>query len=152
MQDFFASLALSPNVSSPTTSNDLKTQVAELVARAYYNLHGTPIAATDQQWATAMVTAATQLMQHARVQALSNRDRIHLFETMLRVSIEHQREAKRHASMATNVFYLKETVLDNAAHEINNTEHFKRAAVTVLGGLQINHTGKLQTAPDKHDS
>ena len=91
---------------------ELKAYITDLVGRAYFGLHGVAIRAADEKWVSAIIAAATQLCMDERVQQLSTRELIHLFENVIRVSEEHLREAKRHASMAHNVFYLKETVLD----------------------------------------
>lgn len=95
---------------------ELRAYVADLVSRAYFNLHGAPFSVTDPQWQTAICAAATQLCLNEHVQQLSTRELIHLFENVIRVSEEHLREARRHAAMATNVFYLKETLLDTILH------------------------------------
>ncbi len=91
---------------------ELKAFVVDLVNRAYFNLHGVSGTIADEKWMAAIAASAVQLCLDERVQQLSTRELIHLFENVIRVSEEHLREAKRHASMAHNVFYLKETVLD----------------------------------------
>jgi len=118
---------------------ELKTHVTDLVNRAYYNLHGSAISSADSQWANTITAAALQLCMDARVQKLSSRQLLQLFENVIRVSEEHLREAKRHAAMASNVFYLKETALDAA---LNTRAPLNDAHSTVLS-LRAAHTGRI---------
>ncbi len=94
---------------------ELRAHVTELIHRAYFNLHGIPMATTDHQWQAAVTATAMQLCLDVRVQSLSTRELIQMFESIIRVSEEHLNESKRHAAMANNVFYLKETALDALA-------------------------------------
>lgn len=119
---------------------ELKAYVADLVTRAYFNLHGVPIAATDPQWQAAICAAATQLCLNEHVQRLSTRELIHLLENVIRVSEEHMREAKRHAAMANNVFYLKETLLDTIVNAMITPTP---ASSTVV--LSMKHSGRVGT-------
>lgn len=124
-----------------STNPELKSYITDLVNRAYSSLHGVPLTVADSQWASAVVAAAVQLCLDDRVQALSTRELIQLFENVIRVSEEHLREAKRNAAMATNVFYLKETALDailvdQAAPALNP------AAPTVVG-IKMSHGGRV---------
>lgn len=130
---------------------ELKTHITDLVNRAYYNLHNMPIGAADTQWASAITAAAMQLCLDSRVQQLSTRELLHLFENIIRVSEEHLREAKRHAAMASNVFYLKETALDAtlADHEASND--FNRATPTVVS-MQGLHTGRVHALKTGSDA
>ena len=121
---------------------ELKNQVSDLLNRAYFNLHGTPIANADAQWVSAISGAALQLCLDARVEALSVREIIHLFENVIRISEEHTREARRHAAMASNVFYLKETSLDAVLVESTNPA-FNVASTKVIGNHKA-HTGRLE--------
>jgi hypothetical protein len=123
---------------------ELKTHITDLVGRAYFNLHNTQFTHAENGWANAIVAAALQLCMDSRVQKLSTRELIHLFENMIRISEEHLREAKRHAAMASNVFYLKETALDAAMHEHDEISAFHHAATTVMG---LAHTGRVRTRP-----
>ena len=119
---------------------ELKTHVTDLVGRAYFNLHNAALTSADKSWASAIIATALQLCMDARVQQLAPRELIHLFENVIRVSEEHLREAKRHAAMASNVFYLKETALDAAMNDDNAGLH--AAATTTVVGL---HTaGRLR--------
>lgn len=123
---------------------ELKTHITDLVNRAYYNIHNMALSNAEPQWASAVIAAALQLCMDARVQNLSTRELIHLFENVIRVSEEHLREARRHAAMASNVFYLKETALDAALNEHEDTAEIKHAATTVLG-MHAGHSGRLQS-------
>lgn len=98
---------------------EFKSHIAELVARAYHNLHGAHISSADAQWANAIIASALHICMDNRVQQKSTRELVHLFEDIIRVSEEHLRESRRHASMATNAFYLRETVLDHVAANSN---------------------------------
>ena len=119
---------------------ELKTHITDLVNRAYMNLHNAPLSQAENGWANAVVAAALQLCTDSRVQQLSTRELIHLFENVIRISEEHLREAKRHAAMASNVFYLKETALDAALHAQDDLSAFNHAASKVIG---LSHGGRL---------
>lgn len=128
-----------------STNPELKAQIAELVARAYANLHGQPFQNADAQWANAVIAACLQLSLDARAKNLPARELIHVFENVIRVSEEHLREAKRHAAMASNVFYLKETALDASLFEQRHTPDY--AASTVMG-LKIAIPTRVMTPED----
>lgn len=123
---------------------ELKSTVTELVTRSYYNLHGLPLTVADPQWVNAIIAAALQLALDERVQNMSGRELIRLFENVIRVSEEHLREAKRHTAMACNVFYLKETSLDAALLENSMAE--ARGATTTIIGAALAHSGTLRKA------
>lgn len=127
-----------------SANTELKANVTDLVSRAYFNLHNTSLANADQPWANAIIATALQLCIDSRVQKLAPRELIHLFENVIRVSEEHLREAKRHAAMSSNVFYLKETALDYIAN--NDTTGLHAAATKVVG---LHTAGRIHTAkPD----
>lgn len=111
-------------------NTELKSHVTDLVNRAYFNLHNAAFAHADKQWASAVLASALQLCMDPRAQKLTTRELISLFENVIRVSEEHLREAKRHAAMASNVFYLKETALD--AMLSDSSTALQRAAATVV--------------------
>lgn len=98
---------------------EFKSHITELVGRAYFNLHSAPLSSADQQWANAVIASALHICSDERMQQHSPRTLIHIFEDIIRVSEEHIRESRRHASMAINAFYLRETVLDNVLSERN---------------------------------
>ena len=125
---------------------ELKNTVTELVTRAYYNLHAAPITGAEPNWVQSIIAAALQLALDERVQAMSGREMIQLFENVIRISEEHMREAKRHAAMASNVFYLKETSLDAQLLE-NRMAPSRNAATTVLS-VAVSHTGRLRAVSD----
>ncbi len=124
-------------------NTELKSHVTDLVNRAYFNLHNTTLANADKQWASAILASALQLCMDPRLQKLSSREFIHLFENVIRVSEEHLREAKRHAAMANNVFYLKETALDSVLNE--ETAGLHAAAATVV---DLHTAGRVSTKAD----
>lgn len=142
MQEF--SLAFSRVSRATVAMNpELKTQVAELLARAYHNIHGHNFAGAEPAWAASILATALQLSLDVRVSRLSPREVVHLFEHVIRVSEEHLREAKRNAAMASNVFYLKETALDAIA--IDETEStFRAVATTIFGGTTTAHSGRVE--------
>ncbi len=118
---------------------ELKNNVNDLLNRAYFNIHGTPLASADPQWAASVSGAALQLCLDERVSTLSTRELVHLFENVILISEEHLREARRHTAMASNVFYLKETALDATLGD--TTEHsFHSASTRVASG---HHTGRV---------
>jgi len=111
---------------------ELKNQVSDLVNRAYYNLHGVSIANADQQWVGAIVAASMQLCLDNRVRELNTRELLNLFENVIRISEEHLREVRRHAAMAANVFYLKETALDATLVESRQVPDYAEATVLAV--------------------
>ena len=141
MQEF--SLAFSRVSRSTIAANpELKSHVSELLARAYHNLHGQSFAHADPLWASSITATAMQLCLDERVRGLSPRALVQLFENVIRVSEEHLREARRHAAMASNVFYLKETALD--AVTIDSSEAtYHAVATTILGGSNAAHSGRV---------
>ena len=143
MQEF--SVAFGRVTRSAIAANpELKSQVTDLLNRAYFNLHATAITTADPHWVAAITGAALQLCLDARVSDLGPRERIHLFENVIRISEEHQREARRHTAMACNVFYLKETSLDAVLHE--HDEHAVHAAHTKVIGVHKSHSGRVEVA------
>lgn len=144
MQEFSVAFG---RVSRATFSADpeLKTHVTELVCRAYFNLHGQSLSHADSGWASAITATALQLCLEPRVRNLPPRELVQLFENVIRVSEEHLHEARRHAAMASNVFYLKETALDAALTENRQPTAFNDAASTVLG-LRVAHSGRVHTS------
>jgi hypothetical protein len=125
---------------------ELKNNVNDLLARAYFNIHGTPLTAADPQWVAAMSGAALQLCLDPRVVDMPTRTIVQLFENVVRISEEHQREARRHAAMASNVFYLKETALD----ALTGITAFAHASPRVAGGFTVN--GRVENTPPLPDS
>lgn len=123
---------------------ELKSTVTDLVARAYYNLHALPLSAADVAWAATIVAAGLQLTLDERVAGMNPRELIHLFENLIRVSEEHLREARRHAAMAANVFYLKETSLDAAL--LDRRDAPAHDAVTTVLSAAVAHSGRLSKA------
>lgn len=122
---------------------EFKDNVTDLVSRAYFNLHNTSLSNADKPWANAIVASALQLCMDSRVQRLAPRELVHLFENVIRVSEEHLREAKRHAAMSSNVFYLKETALDYALNQ--DTAGLHAAATKVVG---MHAAGRLTPKAD----
>lgn len=142
MQEF--SLAFSRVSRAAIAANpELKNHVDELVTRAYFNLHGRALHHADPAWVAGITAACLQLSLDARVTPLSPRERVHLFENVIRISEEHLREAARHAAMAANVFYLKETALDAVTVDAREAT-YHAVVTTVLGGGSAAHTGRLQ--------
>lgn len=130
MQDFH--LAFGRVTRATFSANpELKAQVTALVSRAYDNLHGKSLNSADATWTTAIIAAGLQICLDERAKNATPRELVQLFENIIRVSEEHYREARRHAAMAGNVFYLKETALDAALLEAAHTPD--HAASTVLG-------------------
>lgn len=144
MQEF--SVAFSRVSRATFSANpELKTQITDLVNRAYFNIHGVAISHADQQWSGAIVAACMQLCLDTRVTELNTRELMHLFENVIRISEEHLREARRHAAMAANVFYLKETALDATLIETAQMPDY--AAPTVLS-VKVAREGRLSTSED----
>ncbi len=140
MQEF--SLAFSRVSRSAIAANpEMKARVVELLSRAYYNIHGNPLITADPAWVNSITATCLQLCLDARAYKLSPRDLVHLFENVIRISEEHLREARRHAAMASNVFYLKETALDAIVIETSEAP-FHAAPTTVRGGAA--HSGRVE--------
>jgi hypothetical protein len=142
MQEF--SLAFSRVSRSTIAMNpELKSRVAELIARAYHNIHGLNLTSAEPNWAASISATALQLSLDERVRHLSPREMVQLFENVIRISEEHLREARRNAAMASNVFYLKETALDAIAVEAHEAT-YHAVATTILGGQSAAHSGRLE--------
>ncbi len=123
---------------------ELKTQVTDLVNRAYFNIHGVSIAQAEPTWVGAIVAASMQLCLDGRVRELNTRELLNLFEHVIRISEEHLREVRRHAAMAANVFYLKETALDAALMENSQAPDYASATVLAVAAS----LGRLAEASD----
>lgn len=150
MQEF--SLPSGKNIRAASSSNpEFRNHISDLVARAYFNIHGVALNTADQQWANTIIAACMQLCMEERTQEHNSRELIHLFQNLIRISEEHIRESKRHAAMAVNVFYLKETALDSSLYEQSQAAHYQRATPTVVGGLQVAHSGRVRIAPPEAD-
>ena len=142
MQEF--SLAFSRVSRSAIAANpELKAHVIELLTRAYFNIHGLAITTADPLWVNSMIATSLQLSLDDRVRALSPRETVQLFENVIRISEEHLREARRHAAMASNVFYLKETALDAVAIESHEAT-YHAVATTILAGSNAAHSGRVE--------
>ncbi len=142
MQEFsvaFSRVSRATLVANP----ELKSHVTELLARAYFNIHGHSLSTADAAWANSMTAAGLQLCLDERVRELSPRALVHLFENIIRISEEHLREARRNAAMATNVFYLKETALDAMMVDTRDAT-YHAVVTTVLSGNNVAHTGRLE--------
>lgn len=149
MQEF--SRPSGKNIRAASSSNpEFRNHISELVTRAYYNTHGVALNTADQQWANTLIAACMQLCMEDRAKELNSRELIHLFQNVVRISQEHLRESKRHAAMAMNVFYLKETALDSALYEQSVASNYQRAIPTVVG-LQVAHSGRVRLAPAETD-
>jgi len=150
MQEF--SLPSGKNFRAVSSSNpEFRSHISDLVTRAYYNSHGVALNTADKQWANTIIAACMQLCMEERAKELNSRELIHLFQNVIRISEEHLRESKRHAAMAANVFYLKETALDSSLYEQATAASFQRAIPTVVGGLQVAHSGRVRLAPTESD-
>lgn len=141
MQEF--SLAFSRVSGSALATNpEFKSRIVEILARAYHNLHGHGINTADPLWADSITATALQLGLDERTHKLSARELVHLFENVIRISEEHLREARRHAAMANNVFYLKETALDSIALETSEST-YHAVTTTIFGGREAAHSGRV---------
>lgn len=125
-------------------SPDTREYIVDLMNRAHMNLHGTSLTTADTTWASAMVATGLQLYKDPRMANFGSRELVQLFENAIRVSEEHVKVSKRHASMALNVFYLKETALDTLGQEEAHKAH--SAAPTVIG-TQTTYTGRISNRP-----
>ncbi len=144
MQEF--SLAFSRVSRAAIAANpELKSHVTALLGRAYFNLHGQSLAMADISWVNSITAVCLQLCLDARVQNMSPREQVQLFENVIRISEEHLREARRHAAMAANVFYLKETALDAVVVDTREAT-YHAVATTIFGGGNAAHTGRVEVA------
>jgi hypothetical protein len=139
--------ALFGTSSDATTINpDTREYIANLMNRAHMNLHGISLNNAEHSWSNAMITAGIQLYKDARVYNLSSREIVQLFENVIRVSEEHLKISRRSASMAVNVFYLKETALDNAITDHHIAEQSQAAHPTVHRA-NVAHSGRISHKP-----
>jgi hypothetical protein len=126
---------------------EFKSHIHELVDRAYQNLHGASIAKADPVWVNAILAAAVQICADSRIQSYSTRALVQVFEDIIRVSEEHLREARRHAAMAANAFYLRETVLDNTLAASAECATVKPAQSTVMS-IAVAELSRLRMSSD----
>lgn len=122
---------------------EFKSHVQELVSRAYFNLHNTAVSPSESAWLNAIIASAIHICADERVKHFSTRELVHLFEDIIRVSEEHLHESRRHASMATNTFYLRETVLDNIAAHHENAPLISSNQSSVVR-LELAHVARLR--------
>jgi len=122
---------------------ELKNHVTDLLNRAYFNLHAVPLSSAEPRWVSAITAAGLQLCLDARIQHFSPRALVQLFENVIRISEEHLREARRHAAMASNVFYLKETSLDALLLD-ESASSYHAVNTKVTGGTTVAHTGRVR--------
>ena len=142
MQEF--SLAFSRvSRAAMATNPELKAHVTDLLNRAYFNIHGQSLRQADAAWVNSITAVGLQLCLDDRVRDMSPRELVHLFENIIRVSEEHLHEARRHAAMATNVFYLKETALDAVIVETREAT-YHAVATTIFGGNNLAHSGRIE--------
>lgn len=143
MQHLIATL-LGASADHSHFNQETQDYITGLMNRAHQNLHGKGLSTATAAWANTMIAAGLQLYKDARVHALSSREIVQLFENVIRISEEHQKTAKRHASMATNVFYLKETALDGAFTPALTSE---KPAFSTVQGTSSHHTGRIHHTP-----
>lgn len=122
---------------------EFKLHVTELVSRAYHNMHNSSLNSNDVTWFNAIVASAIHICTDERVKHYSTREMIHVFEDIIRVSEEHLRESRRHASMATNAFYLRETVLDSITSSHTHAPHIASDQGSVVR-LELAHVTRLR--------
>jgi hypothetical protein len=122
---------------------ELKNHVTDLLSRAYFNLHATSLASADPRWVSAITAAGLQLCLDSRMEHFSPRTLVQLFENVIRISEEHLRESRRHAAMASNVFYLKETSLDAMLTDAQASP-YHAVSTTVTAGATVAHTGRVR--------
>ncbi len=144
MQELIVAIFGSSEVSS-ATSPDTREYVCTLASKAYHNIHGQAISTAESAWVSAINTACLQLYKDPKIASLSVRDLVQCFENVIRVSEEHVRISKRHAAMALNVFYLKETALDGL-NQHAALPHIQAASPTVISG-ESSYTGRVQPRP-----
>lgn len=144
MQELIAAIFGSTADTSSATP-DTREYIENLVTRAYYNLHGSALQQADAVWASAMLATCMQLYKDPRIANLSSRELLQCFENVMRVSDEHQKISKRHAAMAMNVFYLKETVLD-ALDNFGTGRPIQTASTTVISS-ETSYTGRVSIRP-----
>jgi hypothetical protein len=149
MRDFSSGSDKFPR-SFSSSSPEFRAYVTELVSRAYFNIHGLNLTHADAQWSSLIIAACMQLCLEDRARDLPARELVQLFQNVIRISGEHQREAKRHTAMAMNVFYLKETALDSSLYEQSFASHYRRATPTIVG-LNVALSGRLGAAPAEAD-
>lgn len=125
----------------------IKEQTWYLIGRAYQNIYGLSMPA-DPQYQQVIFNAAIQLRMDERASRMGERDLLHAFEDIIRISDEHYREAQQHLSRASNPVYLRETALDKAL------EHQKYLSALeelmpkskVAGGMRVQHSGRVYRA------
>lgn len=109
VRDYASPFATSPQY----TRQSHRDHVWFLINRAYQNIYGMNLPA-NPDYQKSVFDAALSLLQDPRSKTLDEKILMQACEDIIRVSDEHHRLAKKHASRASNPVYLRETVLDNA--------------------------------------
>jgi hypothetical protein len=144
VQDLIA--AIFGNSADPSSATpDMREYVSSIYARAYYTIHGQHISTADPAWANAINATCLQLYKDPRIATLDTRALLHCFENVIRVSEEHLKISKRHAAMALNVFYLKETALD-ALDQVAAMPSLQAASPNIIS-TESTHTGRVNIQP-----
>ncbi len=121
----------------------MKEQTWYLIGRAYQNIYGMNMP-SDAQYQQTLLNAAMQLRMDERAASMGERDLLHAFEDIIRISDEHYREAQQHMSRASNPVYLRETALDNALeHQKYLSALEELMPKSKVGGVCAQHTGRV---------
>lgn len=121
---------------------NIKEQTWFLVSRAYQNIYGITMP-NDPHYQQTLFNAAMSLRMDDRANSMNERELLHVFEDIIRISDEHQREAQQHMAKASNAIYLREMALDNALE----SQKYLQALHEIMpeskaGGVR--HTGRLR--------
>ena len=124
------------------------SRVEALLHRAYENLHGHRFS-EDQNWWDALLVAGSNIIQDARLEDLSERDFVKLFEDVISISKEEYLLAQKHIARATSSLYLGEMARDSFLEKQREASelHISDAANTVTT-IQVDHAGTLLSSDD----
>ncbi len=127
------------------------SRTEQLLRRAFENIHGHSFrdGRDDSSWWDALMTAAINLSDDARLESYTERDLLKLFEDVIRISNEEYALAQQHMSRATSSLYLSEMARDNfLAKEKERAERHIDDAASTVTTLQVAHAGTVLRAED----
>lgn len=90
----------------------LKNHVNDLVNRAYFNLHGTAFSNNDSEWQATIFKAALDATMDTKARGMSDKQMMHIFEDIIRISEELFLQSQECLSKATSSVYLRTMALD----------------------------------------
>jgi hypothetical protein len=139
------------DASSKTVTDTSDASLWFMLSRAYANIYGLPFP-TCATYRKTISDAANSVLRDGRTDHFSDRERLQIFEDIIRISDEHTRLAAQHSSRASNPVYLRETALDNAIEKAKYLRAIgqKAPSDSVIAAQQITATTRLEISATHH--